>query len=98
MAKRKWSDLSLAARILVVVAGIIQVTLAVVAGVDLARRPAEEVRGPKPAWAARPATPSHTGGAGPGLGGDLHGIPGGAERRGVGEVEVADLGNGEAPV
>lgn len=52
MAKRKWSDLSPAARILVVVAGVIQVALAVAAGVDLARRPAEEIRGPKPAWAA----------------------------------------------
>ncbi len=52
MATREWSDLSRTARVLVITAGVIQVTLAVAAGVDLARRPAEEVRGPKPAWAA----------------------------------------------
>jgi hypothetical protein len=32
------------------VAAVVQISLAVFAFVDLARRPAEGVRGPKPAW------------------------------------------------
>jgi phospholipase D-like protein len=54
MAKRKqkWGDLSPARRRLIVVAGSIQVGLAVGAWIDLSRRPAERVNGPKPLWAA----------------------------------------------
>ena len=48
--KRKFSDLSPAARVGVVAAGAAQVTLAVLAFTDLAGRPAKEINGPKPAW------------------------------------------------
>lgn len=41
---------STASKVGIVVVGLIQVTLAVLAFIDLARRPAEGVRGPKPAW------------------------------------------------
>lgn len=46
------SDLSPGGRRFIVLAGIVQVTLAGAAWLDLLRRPAAEVRGPKPAWAA----------------------------------------------
>lgn len=48
--KRKFSDLSPVARVGIVVAGTVQVSLAVLAFTDLAGRPKEEVNGPKPAW------------------------------------------------
>ncbi|MFI5035093.1 MAG: PLD nuclease N-terminal domain-containing protein [Acidimicrobiales bacterium] len=38
-------------RALTVAASVVQLTLAIVAGVDLARRPASQVRGRKAAWA-----------------------------------------------
>lgn len=49
---RKWSDLSKGQQRAVILVGIIQVGLATAAWVDLARRPATQVRGPKAAWAA----------------------------------------------
>lgn len=49
--KRKWSDLSGGQRALVVLAGSIQVGLALSAWADLIRRPADQVNGPKPVWA-----------------------------------------------
>jgi len=52
MNKTRWSDLSPAQRTGVVAAASLQVALAATAWVDLARRPAELVRGPKVAWAA----------------------------------------------
>lgn len=54
MAKRqqKWSELSPAERRLIVFAGSIQVGLAVTAWIDLFRRPATQVTGRKPWWAA----------------------------------------------
>ncbi|HEX5113938.1 MAG TPA: PLDc N-terminal domain-containing protein [Pseudonocardiaceae bacterium] len=52
MAKQKWSDLAPAERRLIVVAGSIQVALAVSAWIDLFRRPAGQVNGSKPLWAA----------------------------------------------
>jgi len=48
--KRKFSELSPAARVGVVAAGVGQVTLAVLAFTDLAGRPKKEINGPKPAW------------------------------------------------
>ncbi len=51
MARRRWSDLTDAQKGAVIVAGVAQVALATAAWADLARRPAELVRGPKPAWA-----------------------------------------------
>jgi len=51
IAKEKWSRLSPRARRFVVVAGAIDGALRIAALVDLARRPASEVRGSKAAWA-----------------------------------------------
>lgn len=50
--KQKWSDLSPGQRRLIVLLGSLQVSLAVSAWVDLARRRADQVNGPKPVWAA----------------------------------------------
>lgn len=52
MERRRWSDMSPAQRTAVVAAATVQIGLAVTAWVDLARRPAPQVRGPKPVWAA----------------------------------------------
>ena len=52
MAQRRWSDLSDGEKTAVLVVGSVQVALAATAWVDLARRPRELVRGPKPLWAA----------------------------------------------
>jgi NADH:ubiquinone oxidoreductase subunit B-like Fe-S oxidoreductase len=51
MAKR-WSDLSPRTRKLVIVAGTAEVGLKVAAAIDLKRRSADQVRGPKWAWFA----------------------------------------------
>lgn len=51
MNRRRWNDLSREQRAVVVVAGCAQVALATAAWIDLARRPRELVRGPKPVWA-----------------------------------------------
>jgi hypothetical protein len=48
--KRRFSDLPAPTRAGVTLLGIAQVAFASLAFYDLARRPAEEVRGPKPAW------------------------------------------------
>ncbi|GAA4156631.1 hypothetical protein GCM10022286_07150 [Gryllotalpicola daejeonensis] len=48
--KRNFSELSTPAKAGVVALGVAQVGLAVLAFTDLAGRPADEVRGPKPAW------------------------------------------------
>ena len=50
--RKRWSDLSNRQQAAVIAAGIIQVGLAAGAWVDLARRPADQVAGPKAAWAA----------------------------------------------
>lgn len=47
---RHWSELSTSQRVGTVVVGLAQVTLTAAAYRDLARRPAEEVNGPKAAW------------------------------------------------
>jgi hypothetical protein len=49
--KKSWSDMSPGQRRAAGVLGAVQVSLAVAAWTDLARRPAEQVRGPKIAWA-----------------------------------------------
>ena len=51
MARRRWSDLTEGQRTAVLVAASVQVCLATTAWVDLSRRSAEQVRGPKPLWA-----------------------------------------------
>lgn len=50
MAKKKWSDLTAGQQRLVVVAGAAEAIVTAAALRDLARRPAESVRGPKAAW------------------------------------------------
>jgi Phospholipase_D-nuclease N-terminal len=51
VAKKSFKDLSPRQQRLVVAAGVVEVTLAAAAWSDLARRPAEQVRGPKWRWA-----------------------------------------------
>ncbi len=51
MAKKRWSDLSDGEKAAILVAASVQLSLAATAWVDLARRPAEQVRGAKGAWA-----------------------------------------------
>lgn len=52
MRKRRWDDLSGTQRALVVLVAVVQVSLAAAAWADLARRPADQVNGRKPVWAA----------------------------------------------
>lgn len=52
METRRWSDLTSQERTGLIVAASVQLALAATAWTDLARRPAELVRGPKLAWAA----------------------------------------------
>jgi hypothetical protein len=47
-----WSELSTAQQIGIAVGAGVQIALAATAWIDLARRPSEQVRGSKPAWAA----------------------------------------------
>ena len=49
--RRRWSDLTPRQREVLRLAIVVQVALALTAWVDLARRPAAQVRGPKGAWA-----------------------------------------------
>jgi len=51
MPNRNWSDLSPQQRTGMIVAGAVQLALAAAAWTDLARRPAEQVNGPKGVWA-----------------------------------------------
>jgi hypothetical protein len=50
MNKQKWNEMSQARKTAVVVMGVVEVALTTVALVDLVRRPADQVRGPKIAW------------------------------------------------
>ena len=49
--RRRWSDLSPGQRALALVAGCVQISLATLSWLDLARRPRARVNGPKPLWA-----------------------------------------------
>lgn len=51
MAKKRWSDLSDREKTAALVLASVQVSLAATAWIDLARRPAAQVRGPKAVWA-----------------------------------------------
>ncbi len=51
MAKKRWSELSPRSRRLIVVGGVLEGILKTAALVDLRRRSAGEVRGPRWAWA-----------------------------------------------
>ena len=50
MAKKKWSDLTESQKRAVYVGGAIETVMTLAALRDLARRPADEVRGSKAAW------------------------------------------------
>jgi hypothetical protein len=52
VAKKRWQDLSPKVRRFILIGGAVEAVLKVAALVDLARRPAEEVRGSKLRWAA----------------------------------------------
>jgi hypothetical protein len=51
VAKKKWSDLTQRQRRIIVAAGLVEAVLTTAASRDLASRPADRVRGPKPLWA-----------------------------------------------
>jgi hypothetical protein len=51
VAKWKWNDLSLRTRRLIIVGATVDGTLKIVALADLARRPSNQLRGSKAAWA-----------------------------------------------
>ena len=50
MSKKKWSHLTVAQKRIIYVAGAAEVVATAAALWDLARRPADQVRGPKAAW------------------------------------------------
>ncbi len=51
LTKVRWHDLTSEQKTAVVVAASIELTMAVTAWVNLARRPSDQVRGPKALWA-----------------------------------------------
>lgn len=50
--KQRWSDLSRGQQRAIVGAGVVQVGLMLAALLDIRRRPAKQIRGPKGAWVA----------------------------------------------
>ena len=52
MAKRRWSELDPRVRQALLLAGAVESGLKIAALIDLAQRPARQVRGSKAAWAA----------------------------------------------
>jgi hypothetical protein len=52
MAKARWRDLSPRTRQVIMAASAIEGALKVAALIDLKRRPAQQIRGSKPTWAA----------------------------------------------
>lgn len=52
MQQKKWSELTSRQQTLVLVGVSIELALTATSLVDLARRPADQVRGPKPLWLA----------------------------------------------
>jgi hypothetical protein len=51
-ARKQWSDLSEGTRRLLIAAAVVEGILKVAALIDLKRRPASQIRGPKWLWAA----------------------------------------------
>jgi len=51
MARRRWSDLSERTRRLIIAAAVAEGSLKVAAVIDIIRRPASQIRGPKWIWA-----------------------------------------------
>jgi hypothetical protein len=61
--RRQWSDLSLRARRLIIAGAAFEVPLKVAALIDLKRRPASQIRGPKWLWATVVVLVNSVGGA-----------------------------------
>lgn len=61
MPRRRWSDLSEQTRWLLITAAVADGALRVAALIDIKRRPASQVRGQKPGWAAAVAIISSAG-------------------------------------
>ena len=49
-SKKQWSDLTSTQQGLIIVSGAVELVFTAIALVDLARRPTDQVRGPKPLW------------------------------------------------
>jgi hypothetical protein len=49
-SKKRWSDLTSTQQGLIIASAVVELALTATALVDLARRPADQVRGPKPLW------------------------------------------------
>ena len=49
-SEMRWRDLTLTQQGLILASGAVELALTVAALFDLARRPADQVRGPKPLW------------------------------------------------
>lgn len=49
-SKTRWSDLSQAQRIAILVLGSVELVFTTTAAVDLVRRPGNQIRGPKALW------------------------------------------------
>lgn len=52
VARKRWNDLSPRARRLIIAGGTVEGALKIAALVDIARRPAVQIRGSKAKWAA----------------------------------------------
>lgn len=55
MAQKKWSDLSEGQRTAIVILGVCELSLKIAMLVDIKRRPASQIRGPKGLWRAAAA-------------------------------------------
>ena len=62
-ARRRWSDLSERTRALIILGGVYEGVLKVAALVDITRRPANQIRGSKLAWATCVVLVNSLGGA-----------------------------------
>jgi hypothetical protein len=60
-ARKQWSDLSGRTRGLLIAAGVVEGVLKVAALIDIKRRPASQIRGPKWLWAVVVAAVSSAG-------------------------------------
>jgi hypothetical protein len=49
-SKKRWSDLTSTQQRLIIASAAVELAFTATALVDLARRPADQVRGPKPLW------------------------------------------------
>ena len=49
-SKRRWSDLTPTQQGLILASAAVELALTATAIIDLARRPADQIRGPKPLW------------------------------------------------